>query len=97
MVEVAAYRTVQDGAGAEEVRRRLAAGEVDMVTFTASSTARNFADLVGMETGRAALASIGPITSATLRELGMRVDVQAAEYTIPGLVATIRGFYEEAG
>ncbi len=95
VVEVAAYRTVQDGAGAEEVRRRIAAGEVDLVTFTASSTVRSFADLVGTDTGGASVASIGPITSGTLRELGMRVDVEAAEYTIPGLLAAIRGFWSE--
>jgi uroporphyrinogen III methyltransferase/synthase len=94
VVEVAAYRTVQDGTGAEEVRRRIQAGEVDLVTFTASSTVRSFAELVGTETGRAALASIGPITSGTLRELGMRVDVEAAEYTIPGLVTAIRKLFE---
>jgi len=34
-------------------------------------------------------ASIGPITSATLRELGLRVDIEAKQYTIPGLVAAI--------
>jgi uroporphyrinogen III methyltransferase/synthase len=97
VVEVAAYRTVQDGAGAGEVKRRIAAGEIDLVTFTASSTVRSFADLVGTEMGTAASASIGPITSGTLRELRMKVDVEAAEYTIPGLVAAIRGFYQEAG
>jgi uroporphyrinogen III methyltransferase/synthase len=94
VVEVAAYRTVQDGAGADEVRRRIAAGEVDLVTFTASSAVRSFADLVGTDTRGASIASIGPITSGTLRELGMRVDVEAAEYTIPGLLAAIRGFWE---
>ncbi|HEX8360208.1 MAG TPA: uroporphyrinogen-III C-methyltransferase [Longimicrobium sp.] len=93
VVEVAAYRTVQDGAGADEVRRRIAAGEVDLVTFTASSTVRSFAELVGTDTGGASVASIGPITSGTLRELGMRVDVEAKEYTIPGLLAAIRGFW----
>jgi uroporphyrinogen III methyltransferase/synthase len=97
VVEVAAYRTVQDGAGAGEVKRRIAAGEIDLVTFTASSTVRSFAELVGTEMGTAASASIGPITSGTLRELRMKVDVEAAEYTIPGLVAAIRGFYQEAG
>jgi uroporphyrinogen III methyltransferase/synthase len=96
VVEVAAYRTVQDGAGADGVKRRLAAGEIDLVTFTASSTARNFAELVGTDTGDATIASIGPITSGTLRELGMRVDVEAAEYTVPGLMAAIRGHYGEA-
>jgi uroporphyrinogen III methyltransferase/synthase len=93
VVEVAAYRTMQDGAGADDVRRRIAAGEVELVTFTASSTVHNFADLVGADTGGAAVASIGPITSGTLRELGMRVDVEASEYTIPGLLSAIRGFW----
>jgi uroporphyrinogen III methyltransferase/synthase len=93
VVEVAAYRTVQDGAGVDEVRRRLAEGGVDLLTFTASSTATNFAALVGTDTGGARVASIGPITSATLRGLGMEVDVEAAEYTIPGLLAAIRDFY----
>jgi len=97
VVEVAAYRTVQDGAGADEVRRRIAAGEVDLVTFTASSTVVNFVELVGAEVGAATVASIGPITSATLRERGMRVDVEAAEYTIPGLLEAIRHFYGETG
>lgn len=93
VVEVAAYRTVQDGAEAEGVRRRIAAGEVDVVTFTASSTVRSYVELVGAETGGAKVASIGPITSATARELGLEVDVEAAEYTIPGLVAAVRGLF----
>ena len=63
-----------------------------VVTFTSSSTVRNFVALVG--SSRASLssiltASIGPITSSTLRELGLRVDIEAAEYTIPGLVKAI--------
>jgi uroporphyrinogen III methyltransferase/synthase len=35
------------------------------------------------------LASIGPVTSTTLKELGLRVDIEAKEYTIPGLVEAI--------
>src|SRR5580692_9754639 len=64
-----------------------------VVTFTSSSTVRNFVALLG--SGKASirgvsLASIGPVTSSTLRELGLRVDVEAAEFTIPGLVEAIR-------
>jgi uroporphyrinogen-III synthase len=60
-----------------------------VVTFTSSSTVRNFVALLG--SGKASiqgvsLASIGPVTSSTLRELGLRVDVEAEEFTIPGLV-----------
>ena len=70
------------------------------ITFTSSSTVRNFVDLLGLRGARAALkksaphrgiysASIGPVTSATLREFGLSVDIEARQYTIPGLVAAI--------
>ncbi|HEV2148143.1 MAG TPA: uroporphyrinogen-III C-methyltransferase [Longimicrobiaceae bacterium] len=90
VVEVVAYRTVPDGAEADHLRARLRAGDIDLVTFTASSTVRNYVDVLGPEVGRAEVASIGPITSATARELGLPVQVEAAEYTIPGLVRAIR-------
>lgn len=95
VTEVAAYRTVPDGAGAERVRAMLARGEIHAVTFTAASTVRNFVELAGTETGGAAIASIGPVTSAAARELGLAVDVEAAEYTIPGLVAALRAHLTE--
>ncbi len=65
----------------------------DFITFTSSSTVKNFLDLLGKNnrallTG-SKLASIGPVTSATMRELDLPVDIEAREYTIPGLVATI--------
>ncbi len=64
-----------------------------VVTFTSSSTVRNFVALLGSNKASIqglSLASIGPVTSSTLRELGLRVDVEAAEFTIPGLVEAIR-------
>ena len=68
-----------------------------IVTFTSSSTVRNFVALLGgqecpphMVRG-VRMASIGPITSATLREFGLAVDIEARTYTIPGLVEAIRG------
>lgn len=64
-----------------------------VITFTSSSTVRNFVTLLGSRPASLdgiSLASIGPVTSSTLRELGLRVDVEAAEFTIPGLVEAIR-------
>jgi uroporphyrinogen-III synthase len=63
-----------------------------VITFTSSSTVRNFVALLGP--GRGALdgiqlASIGPITSSTLRELQLRVDIKAKQFTILGLVEAI--------
>jgi len=71
----------------------LDAGEVDWVTFTSSSTAKNFFALLG-EAGRENLrgvkfASIGPVTSATLHDLGLMPTVQAETYVVEGLVAAI--------
>jgi uroporphyrinogen-III synthase len=67
----------------------------DVITFTSSSTVRNFVDLLPAGGKRAErldgirMASIGPVTSSTLRDLGLRVDVAAEVFTIPGLVEAI--------
>jgi uroporphyrinogen-III synthase len=69
-----------------------------IVTFTSSSTVKNFVELLGARQSsksRAAqlhgvqAASIGPVTSATLREFGLPVQIAAKEFTIPGLVSAI--------
>ena len=75
-----------------DVRSRLAASlpQVDMVTFTSSSTVRHFVDaLAGALPNRVRVACIGPITAQTARELGLRVDIIAQEYTTRGLVDAI--------
>jgi uroporphyrinogen-III synthase len=93
---VEAYETVVP----ESSRRRLQAAlknpnkRPNVVTFTSSSTAKNFVELLGTRHKSGMLsgvqtASIGPVTSATLRELGLPVDIAAREFTIPSLVAAI--------
>ena len=89
VVEVPAYSTVL----AEPSPEALAAIEtgVDVLTFTSSSTVHNFVEHVGQSTAQALAAqarvvTIGPITAATAREFGLRVDVVATEHTIAGLV-----------
>lgn len=91
---VEAYRTVAPPQSRRVLRRVLRHRRPCWVTFTSSSTVRNLAVLVGAGRVRGALkgirvASIGPVTSRTLRELGLRVNVQAKKYTIPGLVRAI--------
>lgn len=67
----------------------------DVITFTSSSTARNFLDLIGPKIAYSGLldgvrlASIGPVTSATLRELKLPVSLEAKQYTMRGLVEAI--------
>lgn len=92
---VPCYRTVMSSAEAADLRLLLAAGQVDMITFTSSSTVRNLMQLLGEDEEFSALpeqvkiASIGPITSKTASEMGLRVDIEAKVYTIPGLVEAI--------
>jgi len=106
---VEAYETVVP----QSSRRRLQAALKNprrrprVVTFTSSSTVRNFVEL--LESGKATaggphlteldgiqMASIGPVTSATLREFGLPADIKAKEFTIPGLVAAIAGDFVAA-
>lgn len=97
--EVTVYRTVQVRDHADDLLAALKAGEVDMVTFTSSSTARNFRDLLPPDADLNELlrdvtvASIGPITTDTALSLGFRVDLTATEFTIPGLCAAIETHY----
>jgi uroporphyrinogen III methyltransferase / synthase len=83
---LAVYRTVTakpDPVAVERVRR----GDVDALTFTSSSTVTNLYDLLGgVPDPQPVVASIGPVTSKTAEERGLRVDVEAAEHTIDGLV-----------
>lgn len=88
-VEVAAYRTVRPPRLAPEVLADLARGAVDIIAFASSSTVRNFVELVGDEPWKARVVSIGPVTSATCRELGIDPDLEAAPHDLDGLVQAI--------
>ena len=89
-----AYETVPSSEGKEVLARELEAGSIDCVTFTASSTVENFVGAFGAERSARLLAGarmvcIGPITADTARGFGLRVDAEAREYTIPGLVEAV--------
>lgn len=87
---IALYRSAPDGQGAAELRARLLARDVDLVTFTSASAVRAFVQAVGIEAARSApCASIGPITSDAAREHGLNVTIEAEQSTIPGLVESI--------
>ena len=67
----------------------LRAGQIDWVTVTSSAIARSLAGLFGEDLRRAKLASISPLTSGVLGALGYPPAVEAAQYTMAGLVAAI--------
>jgi len=78
---------------------RLEDQSIDCVTFTSSSTVRNFKKLIPEAAFKQLLAPvtvacIGPITADTAKELGFDVHLVADTYTIPGLVNALIAYYE---
>lgn len=94
---VEAYETVVPSSSRTRVRALLSDTRrcPQVITFTSSSTVRNFVALLGRRGNLARrlqgilLASIGPVTSSTLREIGLPVGVEARTYTMPGLIQAI--------
>ena len=91
-----AYRTVPETRDETGARRRLLEEGADLITFTSSSTVENFVALglpwpPGMQ-----VASIGPVTSKTARDLGLEVNIEARRHDIPGLVDAIRKLFQTA-
>lgn len=96
---VAAYRTVTPQGAGRQARKLLEQG-VDVITFTSSSTVRNLLCLLEGDKQLlepALIACIGPVTAAAARELGLRVDLVAAEHTVEGLVDALVNCYRANG
>jgi uroporphyrinogen III methyltransferase / synthase len=81
----------------ETLAREIEQGRLDVATFTSSSTVENFCDLLGPRAvellKRVRVATIGPVTTESARIRGVRVDVTAREYTVPGLVQALAESY----
>lgn len=85
----------------ERLIAELKEGAVDMITFTSSSTVRNFLAMLNMENQKqlqeilsgVKIAAIGPITSKTVTDSGLRVDVQPEEFTITDMIRSIVAYY----
>lgn len=94
VVVAPAYRTViPDGADVATMRERMAAGTIDLVTFTSASTVNNFCTMVGELTTPPKAAAIGPITASVARERGFEVVASAAEYTVAALRSAIVEYF----
>jgi uroporphyrinogen III methyltransferase/synthase len=97
---VPVYRTVPASSGdVAALCDALRAGQLDAVTFTSSSTVQNVCDALGPEAGTllapVVVASIGPVTSETARQRGLRVDVEARTFTVPGLLEALEAHYKQ--
>ena len=97
---VSAYQNLPPEASeAARVRSLVDPAEADAVLFTSSSTVRNLCELLGEDAAatlnQLALFSIGPITTKTAAELGLRLAATSAESTIESLVETLRAYYAD--
>ncbi len=96
--EIPVYRTKERRENVDVLIERLEQGSIDIVTFTSSSTVRNFKAIIPPERFESlmegtTIAVIGPITAGTARELGFKVDIEAEDYTIDGLCEAIVRYY----
>jgi uroporphyrinogen III methyltransferase/synthase len=98
---VPAYKTVKpEGEEAEALVKLLEGREIDMVTFTSSSTVSNFVDILGRDRVASLLkgvdiACIGPITAETAQKFSIQPQVMPQEYTIDSMVKSIEAFYRD--
>ena len=87
---VPTYRTV---APAPDPAAAALLAEAEVITFTSSSTVTNFVDTYGADAAPKVVATIGPITTATARDQGLEVAIEATDHTVDGLVTALETFF----
>ena len=95
---VTAYETVTALDNKEELLTALQNGEVDLVTFTSSSTVTNLLASLGDQReliNNIPAAAIGPVTAETCRQNNLEPDIIAETFTIAGLTDAIQRYYKE--
>ena len=96
--EVTAYKTAPATEAISLGKQLLLNGEVDVITFTSSSTVFNLLSLMDgkwQAVERPVVACIGPVTAAAAAKVELKVDVVAQTHTIPGLVEAIEQYFED--
>ena len=100
---ITVYKTViPSDSDIQKIRELFTRREVDVVTFTSSSTVTHFCEMLDVHDladilQNVTVASIGPITSKTLSEKGLKIDIEASEYTIDGLISAIADYFAKRG
>ncbi|MFO7557493.1 MAG: uroporphyrinogen-III C-methyltransferase [Desulfobacterales bacterium] len=96
--EIIVYHASPVSDNADALLENLENRSIDLITFTSSSTVKNFKSLLPEEkfeelTKDVAFASIGPVTTDTAEQLGFNVQITAEEYTVAGLCDAILNFF----
>lgn len=91
VTQVVAYRTEREKKIQPQIKKMLKNGKIDFAVFTSSSTVKNFLALIPKKKlhPKIKFVSIGPVTTKTARELGLKISIQAKKYTTAGLVKAI--------
>jgi uroporphyrinogen III methyltransferase/synthase len=79
------------------LRTTLENSAIDVITFTSSSTVKNFAELLNGDYSlieKSLIAAIGPSTASTIEKVGLKVDIQASKHTIPGLISALTNHFQ---
>ncbi len=92
--QIVVYKSVDVLSPEPEIAALLKQGQIDWITVTSSAIARSLARLFGDDLRRAKLASISPVTSATLRNLGFEPAAEASQYTMDGVAEAVRAWTE---
>ena len=87
--QIVVYDSVDVEAPDGDVAAAMSAGDIDWVTVTSSATAKSLVRLYGDGLRQARLASISPLTSSVLKDLGYQVAAEASPHTMAGLVEAI--------
>lgn len=95
---VTVYETVNSGKKKKELEELFKENQIDVITFTSSSTVNNFIKIMGSGfklSRNVKIACIGPVTAATAKKAGIAVDIHQEEYTMEGLVGALIDFFRK--
>lgn len=95
--DVPVYAIEAEKSSCSGLVKEIGGGKIDWLTFASPSSVRSFFEQIRADfinSSNVKVASIGPVTSKELESLGVKIDVQAEEHTIDGLLAAIKGIYE---
>jgi uroporphyrinogen III methyltransferase/synthase len=95
---VTAYETVSSGKKKNDLEALFKENQVDVITFTSSSTVNNFVKIMGRNLklpDGVKIACIGPVTAAAAKKAGFPVDIHQEEYTMEGLVSALIGYFRK--
>jgi uroporphyrinogen III methyltransferase/synthase len=93
---VTAYETINSGKKKNDLETLFKENQVDVITFTSSSTVNNFVKIMGRNFSLpkgVKIACIGPVTEAAAARAGFSVDIHQEEYTMEGLVQTLIDYF----